>query len=467
MPDTYDGAEVRELFAAIRDTLSPPQAATYEGLDVRDRVIASRANFMQGAITQALGAGRLPELTYIRYLAGMTLGYEPMPEGGDSARYRKKPVVVEAERWEPASVLQAGSVIGWLLGHGADFRAPLGEGPTTTLAIRTLEGEMTVSPGDWIIKGVKGEFYPCKPDIFEATYEPEGDAPGLAAAPFDRGRYDAASEPQWCEQRGPGGHFLCALAAGHGGYHEAQGASPLPTWLDGDTEFTYREDDEPDAASPAEVAEGVEAACTAAIRDYRCELPAGHSGDHYADRADVTWPQQPGSPLAPHAGGVEPGDMFTCCDTQMPWPGEQDQTCQTCRTVWEREPVDLGAGARIKGARDGQTRAHVMSSSPGDDRPGLCPAQWGDPADPMHCGQPSGHPGNHATAPPVVEWAGKWESAEPGPGVLHSRTSGDPYGLGESPGTMPGWEGPVMDAGGHVYDEPLVIERDEPGDGAA
>ena len=85
MPDTYDGAEVRELLAAIRDTLSPPQAATYEGLDVRDRVIASRANFMQGAITQALGAGRLPELTYIRYLAGMTLGYEPMPEGGDAA----------------------------------------------------------------------------------------------------------------------------------------------------------------------------------------------------------------------------------------------------------------------------------------------------------------------------------------------------------------------------------------------
>ena len=40
------------------------------------------------------------------------------------------------------------------------------------VVITTLEGEMTASPGDWIIKGVKGEFYPCKPDIFEATYEP-------------------------------------------------------------------------------------------------------------------------------------------------------------------------------------------------------------------------------------------------------------------------------------------------------
>jgi hypothetical protein len=38
--------------------------------------------------------------------------------------------------------------------------------------IQTLEGDMWARPGDWIIKGVQGEFYPCKPDIFEATYEP-------------------------------------------------------------------------------------------------------------------------------------------------------------------------------------------------------------------------------------------------------------------------------------------------------
>lgn len=48
--------------------------------------------------------------------------------------------------------------------------------PTTyydgTLTIRTLEGDMTANKGDWIIKGVQGEFYPCKPDIFAATYEP-------------------------------------------------------------------------------------------------------------------------------------------------------------------------------------------------------------------------------------------------------------------------------------------------------
>lgn len=40
------------------------------------------------------------------------------------------------------------------------------------LSVQTLEGKMTALKGDWIIKGIKGEFYPCKPEIFEATYEP-------------------------------------------------------------------------------------------------------------------------------------------------------------------------------------------------------------------------------------------------------------------------------------------------------
>ncbi len=44
------------------------------------------------------------------------------------------------------------------------------------MVIKTLEGEMHASPGDWIIRGVQGEFYPCKPDIFEQTYEPVEEA---------------------------------------------------------------------------------------------------------------------------------------------------------------------------------------------------------------------------------------------------------------------------------------------------
>lgn len=104
-----------------------------------------------------------------------------------SSLYRKKPVVIEARRWEPASLLQAGAVVGWLKSHGADFRHPSGQGGTTTLAIRTLEGEMTANPGDWIIRGVQGEFYPCKSDIFEATYEKVADDAGPAEVPEVRG----------------------------------------------------------------------------------------------------------------------------------------------------------------------------------------------------------------------------------------------------------------------------------------
>lgn len=51
-----------------------------------------------------------------------------------------------------------------------------------SLLIKTLEGEMMADPGDWIIKGIKGELYPCKPDIFAATYEPVDTPPDLEAA---------------------------------------------------------------------------------------------------------------------------------------------------------------------------------------------------------------------------------------------------------------------------------------------
>jgi hypothetical protein len=88
------------------------------------------------------------------------------------AKYRKKPVVIDAWRWEPGDLVQAGLVIGELLAAGVDSNHPDGMGGTTTLAIHTLEGVMTAEPGDWILKGIKGEFYPCKNEIFEATYQP-------------------------------------------------------------------------------------------------------------------------------------------------------------------------------------------------------------------------------------------------------------------------------------------------------
>lgn len=71
------------------------------------------------------------------------------------AKFRKKPVVIEAVQFEgqdlPAGVMrEPGAANGY---------------------IDTLEGRMAVTPGDWVITGIKGELYPCKPDIFDATYE--------------------------------------------------------------------------------------------------------------------------------------------------------------------------------------------------------------------------------------------------------------------------------------------------------
>lgn len=87
-------------------------------------------------------------------------------------KFRKNPVVVEAAQWNPNDPAQVGTVVGWLMASGCDFHHPSGGGGTTTLAIRTLEGDMTAQPGDWIIRGTRGEFYPCKPGPFADTFEP-------------------------------------------------------------------------------------------------------------------------------------------------------------------------------------------------------------------------------------------------------------------------------------------------------
>ena len=75
--------------------------------------------------------------------------------------YRKKPIVIEAiqftDNFDEIEEFVGGSISP---NHGSAL-----------LMIATLEGIMHVSPNDWVIKGVQGEFYPCKPDIFTATYE--------------------------------------------------------------------------------------------------------------------------------------------------------------------------------------------------------------------------------------------------------------------------------------------------------
>lgn len=80
-------------------------------------------------------------------------------------KYRKKPVVIDAVQWLRTKK-------SWDEIHEmGSFDWVGGEMGTDTFFIKTLEGNMKVMPDDWIIKGVNGEFYPCKPDIFEKTYE--------------------------------------------------------------------------------------------------------------------------------------------------------------------------------------------------------------------------------------------------------------------------------------------------------
>ncbi len=83
-------------------------------------------------------------------------------------KFRKKPVIIEAVQWTGENFKEI-----------LDFMRPVvpnhrGDAYTLqhAIIIKTLEGEHIASLNDWIIKGVQGEFYPCKPDIFKQTYEP-------------------------------------------------------------------------------------------------------------------------------------------------------------------------------------------------------------------------------------------------------------------------------------------------------
>lgn len=81
-------------------------------------------------------------------------------------KYRKKPVVIEAMQFNGDNWIDC-----WKFMIGNAYPFPEIIKKRETIKIHTLEGTMTTSVGDYIIKGVHGEFYPCKPDIFEETYE--------------------------------------------------------------------------------------------------------------------------------------------------------------------------------------------------------------------------------------------------------------------------------------------------------
>jgi hypothetical protein len=90
-------------------------------------------------------------------------------------KFRKKPVVIEARQLTPNNAEDIGAWCGALKCTNGSYDSYLWgwalDVHDRTLRIPTLEGDHSASMGDWIIQGIKGEFYPCKPDIFEATYE--------------------------------------------------------------------------------------------------------------------------------------------------------------------------------------------------------------------------------------------------------------------------------------------------------
>ena len=88
-------------------------------------------------------------------------------------KYRKKPVVVEAIQWNGLNLEEIKEFVGdSLIYNISDAAWKVGkDAPTVHIKIKTLEGTMIAQAGDYIIRGVNGEIYPCKADIFEKTYE--------------------------------------------------------------------------------------------------------------------------------------------------------------------------------------------------------------------------------------------------------------------------------------------------------
>ena len=93
------------------------------------------------------------------------------------AKYCKKPVEIEAIQWNGANESEIEAFVGdaakFTVTSDAAWKVNIAK-PITKLEIETLEGTMVAQIGDFIIRGVEGEFYPCKPDIFERTYDKLG-----------------------------------------------------------------------------------------------------------------------------------------------------------------------------------------------------------------------------------------------------------------------------------------------------
>lgn len=131
-------------------------------------------------------------------------------------QYRKKPVIVEAFRLPEEGDYMVEGFIEWAQAN--DFHNYLSD-RDEGLLIETLEGSMRADPGDWIIKGVAGEFYPCKHEIFKETYEPVvpaapvGETSGPSPVKYPFGMCPICGAAGKTRERRPHGNDTCE--AGH------------------------------------------------------------------------------------------------------------------------------------------------------------------------------------------------------------------------------------------------------------
>lgn len=114
-------------------------------------------------------------MTGLQREAQTTTTPDQTPAAPPNGRFRKRPVEIDAVQWRRTNLHE---VLALLDNRGPDSPPEIGladrdtdDLPEGALEIPTLEGTMIARPGDWIIRGVRGELYPCKPEIFEATYE--------------------------------------------------------------------------------------------------------------------------------------------------------------------------------------------------------------------------------------------------------------------------------------------------------
>ena len=96
--------------------------------------------------------------------------------------YRRKPAVIEAMQWDGRDYGTLAAFLGPEMYSHVSYSSPAPYDAPSSVYLTTLEGIVTVPPGDWIIKGGQGEFYPCPPGIFKARYEPAPETTAYAAA---------------------------------------------------------------------------------------------------------------------------------------------------------------------------------------------------------------------------------------------------------------------------------------------